>query len=75
MKLRGHVVKKLVYQGTKSEHEGIIISSAKGEWKLRRRGGNAFRDEILEGLEGKEIEGDGIIRGGQFILDQWIIID
>lgn len=74
MKLRGRVSKKVLYTGTKSEHEAIILTTRQGEFKLRRKGGNAFMDDTLINLEGKEIEGDGVVRGNQFIMDKWIII-
>jgi hypothetical protein len=75
MKLRGRVTKKLLHVGTKSEHEGITLTTLQGELKLRRKGGNPFWDEALAHLEGKEIEGEGIIRGNQFIMEHWVIID
>ena len=75
MKLRGRVTKKMLYGGTKSEHEGLILVTLQGEFKLRRKGGNPFQDDTLAQLEGSEIEGEGIIRGQQFIMDQWVIID
>jgi len=75
MKLRGRVTKKLLYAGTKSEHEGMALTTLQGEFKLRRKGGNPFWDETLSDLEGKEIEGEGILRGNQFIVDHWEIIE
>jgi len=75
MRLRGRVIKKLLYTGTKSEHEGIAFTTPKGMFKLRRRTGNPFWDETLAQLEGKEIEGEGIIRSNQFIMDHWKIIE
>jgi hypothetical protein len=74
MKLSGRVSKKVLYTGTKSEHEAIILTTMQGEFKLRRKGGNAFMDDILISLEGKEIEGDGVVRGNQFIMDKWEIL-
>jgi hypothetical protein len=74
MKIRGQVKKKLMYKGTKSEHEGFVIVSDQGRFKLRRRGGNPFRDEKLAELEGKEIECEGILRSGQFIMDRWEVL-
>jgi len=71
MKLRGHVTRKLLNRGTKSEHEGLVLVSPEGEFKLRRQGGNPFWDETLASLEGKEIEGEGILRKQQFILSRW----
>ena len=75
MELRGHVTKKRVFGGTKSEHEGLVLTTAEGEFKLRRQGGNPFRDETLAQLEGKEIYGIGILRGNQFIMSQWTIVE
>jgi hypothetical protein len=71
MKLRGWVVKRTLYKATKSEHEGLVLLTSEGEFKLRRQGGNPFRDEILDSLEGREIEGEGILRKGQFIMSGW----
>lgn len=71
MKLRGHVTKKILNRGTKSEHEGLVLLSPEGEFKLRRQGGNPFWDETLASLEGKDIEGEGIVRKQQFILSRW----
>jgi hypothetical protein len=71
MKLRGRVTKRLLYSGTKSEHEGLVLLTPEGEFKIRRQGGNPFWDETIASLEGKEIEGEGILRKGQFIMSKW----
>ena len=73
MKIRGHVIKKKLYAGTKSEHEGLVLVAPDGEYKLRRQGGNPFWDEALAPLEGKEIECEGLLRGDQIIMTQWSI--
>ncbi len=75
MKLRGRVTRKLLYRGTKSEHEGLVLLAPEGEFKLRRQGGNPFEDETLNALEGKEIEGEGIVRKNQFIMSRWEVIE
>ena len=74
MRLRGHVVKKLLYKGTKSEHEGLVLLAPEGEFRLRRQGGNPFRDATLAALAGKEIEGEGLVQKGQFIMSRWEVI-
>jgi hypothetical protein len=74
MKIRGRVIKKELYAGTKSEHEGLVLVTAEGEYKLRRQGGNPFWDETLAPLEGKEIECEGLLRGNQVIMSWWEII-
>jgi hypothetical protein len=71
MKLRGRVGRRILYTGTKSEHVGLVLQTQEGDFKLRRRGGNPFEDETLYRLEGKEIEGEGILRKGQFIMSAW----
>jgi hypothetical protein len=68
MKIQGHVVKKKLYTGTKSEHVGLVLVTPDGEYKLRRQGGNPFWDETLAPLEGKEIECEGMLRGTQFVM-------
>jgi hypothetical protein len=74
MKIQGHVIKKNLYSGSKSEHEGLVLVTPQGEYKLRRQGGNPFSDEDLTPLEGKEIECEGLLRGNQFIMTRWKII-
>jgi hypothetical protein len=71
MKLRGRVTRRLLFKGTKSEHEGLVLLAPEGEYKLRRQGGNPFEDKTLGSLEGKLIEGEGIVRKGHFIMSGW----
>jgi hypothetical protein len=74
MKLCGEVIKKILYPGTKSEHEGLVLATVEGEFKLRRQGGNPFHDKTLDRLEGEKIEGEGILRGNQFVMSAWKIL-
>ena len=74
MKIRGSVIKKKLYTGTKSEHEGLVLVTPEGEYKLRRQGGNPFWDESLAPLEGKEILCEGLLRGNQLIMTRWKVI-
>ncbi len=56
MKIKGQVVLKNIYVGTKSEHEGVCLqTSEKSFVKLRKPGGNPFRDDSLVELVGKEV--------------------
>lgn len=75
MKMRGRVIRRVLYEGTKSEHEGMVLVVPDGEFKLRRRGGNPFQDKTLSSLDGKVIEGEGLVRKNQFILSSWNVID
>jgi hypothetical protein len=74
MKLQGKVEKKLLYTGTKSEHEGLVLVTGEGEFKLQRKGGNPFWDETLAQLEGKEIEVEGTLRETRFTMSQWTVL-
>ena len=74
MKLRGRVAKKLLYAGTKSEHEGLGLVTAAGEFKLQRKSGNPFWDETVAELEGKEIEAEGTLREARFTMSQWTVL-
>jgi hypothetical protein len=74
MNLRGRVTKKLLYAGTKSEHEGLVLVTAEGEFKLQRKGGNPFWDDVLAKLEGKEIEAEGALRETRFTMSQWTVL-
>jgi len=71
MRVRGRVTKKKLYAGTKSEHEGLVLVTAEGEFKLQRKGGNPFWDETIAELEGKEIEAEGSLRETRFIMSRW----
>ncbi|NTV32887.1 MAG: hypothetical protein HGA74_01080 [Deltaproteobacteria bacterium] len=74
MRISGRVVKKRLYAGTKSEHEGLVLVTAEGEFKLLRKGGNPFWDETLAELEGKEIEAEGTLRETRFTTARWTVL-
>ncbi len=74
MKLRGRVVRKQLYAGSKSAHEGLVLVTAQGELKLQRKGGNPFWDETLAGLEGREIEAEGTLKETRFIASDWTVL-
>ena len=73
-KITGTVTQELISPGSKSEHRGVILRTARGdELILRRAGGNAFRDETLEALVGTTITGTGIVVGQTFIMQDWTV--
>ncbi len=74
MKFHGCVRRKEIRSGTKSEHEALVLVTPDAEYKLRRAGGNPFRDDVLAGLENKEIEADGEIRGNELFLFSWQVV-
>jgi hypothetical protein len=76
MSVRGRVARKRVSMGSKSEHDALVLVTAEGEeYKLRRQGGNPFRDPALDSLEGKQVECEGIVRDAQLIMTSWSVLD
>jgi hypothetical protein len=71
MKFQGTVARQPVALGSKSEHEAVVLLTSEGPLKLRRPGGNPFRDPTLEDLVGKEIVCEGETHAGQLILSHW----
>ena len=71
---QGVVQKKRLWSGTKSEHDGFVLITEDGEYKLRRQGGNPFYDAALEPLVGLRIRCDGLIREQQIIMIHWDVI-
>jgi hypothetical protein len=72
---QGRVVRKRVSIGSKSEHDALVLVTPDGqEYKLRREGGNPFRDPELDVLEGKQIECEGIVRDGLIIMTRWGVL-
>lgn len=74
MKYRGQVVRRTLSGGSKSEHDGLVLVTDDGEYRLRREGGNPFWDDALAPLEGKRIECDGALRGNQLVMSTWKVI-
>jgi hypothetical protein len=74
MKYRGRVVRRTLSAGSKSEHDGLVLVTDSGEYRLRREGGNPFWDDTLAPLEGKEIECEGTLRGNQIVMSRWKVI-
>ena len=70
----GRVVEEPVARGSKSEHSAVQLVTAAGKFVLRRPGGNPFRDPVLEGLVGKQIEGLGRKKGYILYLDSWSVL-
>jgi hypothetical protein len=71
MIFRGTVFRKAYAPGSKSEHEAVCFRTGQEEFLLRRRGGNAFSDSVLNALVGKEIQADGEVVGHTLLLDAW----
>ncbi len=71
MDFRGKVVLKRVAPGSKSEREAVVLVTARGDFVLRRRGGNPFVDAELSRLVGKTIRCRGEVHGQTLIVTGW----
>lgn len=72
MTLTGQVVKQLVARGSKSEHEAVVLEVSGGKhYLLRRVGGNAFCDPVLDDLVAKRITCEGNLHGSTFLMREW----
>jgi hypothetical protein len=67
----GIVVRKPFGQGSKSEHDAVWLVTHSGEYVLRRRGGNPFRDPELEKLVGKRLSCNGFVTGYTLVMSEW----
>jgi len=59
MTIEGRVIKGTFGKGSKSEHEAVYIDTGDHKYKLKRKGGNPFYDDILHALVGKKIVAEG----------------
>jgi hypothetical protein len=65
-----------VATGSKSERVAVVLRTKAGEQHiLRRTGGHAFRDQVLEALVGKTVTATGVVTGQTFILEKWTVED
>jgi hypothetical protein len=71
----GRVVRRQLSPASKSEREAVVLETPGGDLVLRRRGGNAFADPVLDELVGHRIRGTGQRTGYTLILLEWINID
>jgi hypothetical protein len=67
----GKVVRKAFAVGSKSEHEAVHLRTDQGDFVLRIRDGNAFRDPRLEKLVGKTIRCWGEIQDYNLVVSSW----
>lgn len=68
--LEGRVERRLVERGSKSEHQAMVLVLPDGSFhRLRRVGGNPFRDPHFEAMEGQRVRLTGWIRPGYFLVE------
>jgi hypothetical protein len=67
----GRVVRKTVSPGSKSEREAVVLDLGGEQLVLRRFGGNAFSDPVLDSLVGRRIRAEGERTGYTFIMRAW----
>ncbi len=68
----GRVLRRRIAQGSKSERRAVVLQTKDGdEFILRRKDGNAFRDDALDRLVGSTISAEGLVAGQTFIMSTW----
>ncbi|MBA4057424.1 MAG: hypothetical protein C0490_22105 [Marivirga sp.] len=67
-KLNGRVILKKFGQGSKSEHDAVCLETDQDTFVLRRVGGNAFNDDVLRSLVGKDITTLGTVNKPYFMM-------
>ena len=67
----GKIVKRVYGTGSKSHHDAILLVTQDGEYKLRRAGGNPFKDTVLEKLVGMSVECIGTEIGSTLVIESW----
>lgn len=65
------MVKRAYGVGSKSEHDAVMLDTGSEIYRLRRSGGNPFRDPQLDALVGSTIECEGTLRDHTLIVDSW----
>jgi hypothetical protein len=71
----GQVIKKRHAAGSKSDRDAVMLVVGDEELVLRRFGGNAFCDDVLDKLVGHRIRGMGQRIGCTLILHEWVELD
>jgi hypothetical protein len=71
----GDVVRRQVGAGSKSDHDAVMLDTGDRVLILRRRGGNAFADPVLNGLVGARVRLEGTATDTTFLIDRFIHID
>jgi hypothetical protein len=69
--LTGSVVKEPFARGSKSERDAVLLIAGENRYVLRREGGNAFSDPVLDKLVGKTIRCTGRVAGYTFLISDW----
>jgi len=70
--IEGNVRRSPVDIGSKSERAAVVLETGAGHsYILRRRGGPAFGDTVLDDLVGQSIAAHGISQGQLLIMDDW----
>ena len=74
IQLTGKVIARKFSPGSKSEHEAVFLETDQGDYKLKRSGGNPFRDPELDQLVGKRISAAGTITDYLFVMDHYEVL-
>jgi hypothetical protein len=68
--LKGKVIQQTFAENSKSEHIAVYLQTREATYQLRRLGGNAFSDPVLNKLVGKNITATGVLTGELFLAKE-----
>jgi hypothetical protein len=73
--VEGEVRRRQVNGKSKSAHEAVVLVCAGRDYTLRRKGGPALGDSVLDALVGKRLRATGIVAAGQLIMGEYDLIE
>jgi hypothetical protein len=74
MVVEGHVIRKRINVGSKSEHDAAVLMAGSEQFKLRKSGGHPFADPEVQALVGRRIKAEGFVSAGQFIMERYVVL-
>jgi hypothetical protein len=76
VRICGTVTREAVDAGSKSERDAVVLKTDDDRsYVLRRRGGPAFGDSVLDELVGTSIAASGLDMGNLLIMSDWEALD
>jgi hypothetical protein len=64
----GQVIRRRIAVGSKSERNALMLSTAEGDFVLRRLGADPYHDPDLERLVGQTVKSEGEMAGGSTFI-------
>ncbi len=69
---QGMVIRGPFARGSKSERDAVMLDTGDKQLVLRLKGGNPFKDAVLDELVGHRIRANGVRTGYTLIMTKWV---